>query len=822
MHVGASPWTSVLAGAVLGPALQLQQPQLWPLPVYAAVLAAGLAGLLPALAWRGAGRAPVVLAFAALAAFGLCGSRAALFAAQALDPALEGRNLVVTGTISSMPQRHDWGQAFRFAVDEAALDGRPVRLPRRLSLGWYAASAFADEALVEPQRAAPALRAGDRWQLTVRLRAPHGNVNPHGFDFELWLWEQGVQATGYVRTGRDDPPPRLVGASWRHPVERARQSVRDAILARVADPNAAGIVAALVAGDQNAIARDDWDVFRATGVAHLMSISGLHVTMFAWLAGALVGRAWRRSVRLCLAWPAQHAALFGGLLLAAAYALFSGWGVPAQRTLLMLAAVAGLRLSGRRWPWPATWLLAAAVVVTADPWALVQPGFWLSFVAVGVLFATDTAGERPPSSFPRRRESSASAFSGAVACSTARTWIDRLLALLREQGIVTLALSPLTLLLFGQVSVVGLLANLVAIPWVTLVVTPLAMVGVLVAPAWDLAAFAVQALAAGLQQLAALPFAVWYGAAPPLWAGAAGVLGGVLLALRWPAPVRALGVPLLLPVLLWQAPRPAAGEFELLAADVGQGNAVLVRTASHTLLYDAGPRFGADSDAGQRVLVPLLRALGERVHAVVLSHRDSDHTGGAAAVLAMQPQAALLASLEPDHALVAQNAGQPCLAGRRWEWDGVRFEFLHPSAAGAGRAARPNTLSCVLRVANAAQAALLAGDIEQPQEAALLARGAALRAQVLLVPHHGSRTSSSEAFLDAVQPRWALVQAGYRNRFGHPAAAVLERYVQRQVEVVESARCGAAWWSSARPDAIRCERQAEPRYWRHRVPEAGP
>lgn len=825
-------WTSVLAGAVVGPALQLQQPQLWPLQAYAGVIAAGLAGLLLALAWRRAGSAVAVLACAAAAAFGLCGSRAALFAAQALDPALEGRDLVVRGTIASMPQRHDWGQAFRFAVDEAGLDGRPVRIPARLSLGWYAPAASADEGAARAPHAAPALRAGERWQFTVRLRAPHGSVNPHGFDFELWLWEQGVQATGYVRTGRDDPPPRLLGASWRHPVERTRQSVRDAILARIADPQAAGIVAALVAGDQHAIARDDWDVFRATGVAHLMSISGLHVTMFAWLAGVLVGRAWRRSVRLCLAWPAQHAALFGGLLLASAYALFSGWGVPAQRTLLMLAAVAALRLSGRRWPWPATWLLAAAVVVTGDPWALMQAGFWLSFVAVGVLFATDRSDASP---LPPRRASSAAApsfrprgGSGAAASAVpspggqAPSGAHRLLALLREQAIVTLALAPLTLLLFGQVSVVGLLANLVAIPWVTLAVTPLAMVGVAFAPAWDLAALAVQALAAGLQRLAALPFAVWHGAAPPLWAGAAGVLGGVLLALRWPLPVRALGLALLLPVLLWQAPRPAAGEFELLAADIGQGNAVLVRTAGHSLLYDAGPRFGADSDAGQRVLVPLLRALGERVDAVVLSHRDSDHTGGAASVLAMQPQAALIASLEPGHALAARHAGTPCRAGQPWEWDGVRFEFVHPRAVDADRAAKPNALSCVLRVANGAQAALLAGDIEQPQEAALLARRAALRAQVLLVPHHGSRTSSSEAFLDAVQPRWALVQAGYRNRFGHPAPAVLERYRQRRVAVVESARCGAAGWSSVRPDAIRCERLAEPRYWRHRLPEPAP
>ena len=225
--------------------------------------------------------------------------------------------------------------------------------------------------------------------MNVRLKAPHGNSNPHGFDYELWLWEQGLQATGYVRAGPSDPPPQRLADTWRHPVERARQDVRDAVFERVADRRTAGLLAALVVGDQNAIDRADWDVFRATGVAHLMSISGLHVTMFAWAAALLVGALWRRSQRLCLAWPAQHAALVGGMLLAAGYALFSGWGVPAQRTIWMLATVGLLRLSGRRWPWPQVWLLACAVVVTVDPWALLQPGFWLSFVAVGVLFATD-------------------------------------------------------------------------------------------------------------------------------------------------------------------------------------------------------------------------------------------------------------------------------------------------------------------------------------------------------------------------------------------------------------------------------------------------
>ncbi|MCJ0762697.1 DNA internalization-related competence protein ComEC/Rec2 [Variovorax terrae] len=784
---------AALAGFVAGTALQLQQPALWPWPVYAALVLAALALGAWLVMRAGAGRGrrrwawTALVAFAALA-FGGCGLRALVFTAGALPPALEGRDLAVTGVVAAMPQRNESGLRFRLAVESARLDGVPIRLPPLLELGWYG-----DE---RAQRQPGDLKAGERWQMTVRLKAPHGGSNPHGFDYELWLWEQGVQATGYVRSGAKDPPPRRLGQTWRHPVERARQAVRDEVFERVDDRKSAGVLAALITGDQNAIDRADWDVFRATGVAHLMSISGLHVTMFAWVAAGLVGWLWRRSARLCLLFPAPGAAWIGGVLLAGAYAVFSGWGVPAQRTLWMLATAALLRLSGRRWPWPQQWLLVMAVVVAVDPWALLQAGFWLSFVAVGVLFATD---------------------SGAGNDRPTRT-SGRFLSFFREQWVITLALTPLTLLLFSQVSLVGLLANALAIPWVTLVVTPLALLGVLWAPLWGPAAWALQALAVFLQWLAGWPWATLSTATPALWASAAGVLGGLLLAMRLPWSLRALGLPLLLPVLLWQAPRPAPGQFELLAADIGQGNAVIVRTAGHTLVFDAGPRFSRESDAGHRVLVPLLRALGERVDTLVLSHRDSDHTGGAAAVLAMQPQAALLSSIEAGHELQALRPATRCVAGQSWDWDGVAFEVLHPQAGDYEAPAKPNALSCVLRLSNGAATALLAGDIEAPQEARLVQDAAALEADVLLVPHHGSRTSSSAAFLDAVQPQIALVQAGYRNRFGHPAPAVLERYAQRDVRVVDSVHCGAATWNSDQPQRLRCQREAGRRYWHHLVP----
>jgi competence protein ComEC len=805
-----------LAGWVLGTVLQICQPRLWSWHVYvfmgllALVLIALLAIKNIAVGRRGGpGGARWAMAFlgALLLALGLCGARSVLFAQSALDPGLEGRDIRVVGLVAQMPQRSDGGQRFRLEVESARMGDVAVVVPPRIDLSWYdgavAFGAGGSATQWELQRQPPDLRAAQRWQLTVRLKAPHGGRNPHGFDFELWLWEQGVQATGYVRAGPNDMPPQLLGSTWWHPVEQARQVVRDAIYRHVEDRHLAGVIAALVVGDQGAIDRADWDMFRAAGVAHLMSISGLHVTMFAWLAAALVGWLWRHSDvlgwRAGLWLPAPQVALVGGLLLALVYAVFSGWGVPSQRTVWMLATVGLLRLSGRSWPWPSVWLLACAVVLAIDPWALLQAGFWLSFVAVGVLFATDMGAA-----------SAGDTSAGA-----------RLRGMLREQWTITLALTPLTLLLFQQVSVVGLLANLLAIPWVTLVVTPLCMLGVLFAPVWQLAAGSIDALGWVLQYLVLLPFATVSVAAPAIWIGAAGVLGGVVLVLPLPWSMRLLGLPLLLPALLWQAPRPTDGQFELLAADIGQGNAVLVRTAHHTLLYDTGPRWGLDNDAGQRVLLPLLRANAEMLDTVVVSHRDSDHSGGAASVLAQQPQAVLLSSVEPNHPLQALRSVLRCEAGQGWSWDGVRFDVLHPQPSDYASATKPNALSCVLRVSNGAHTALLVADIEQPQEARLLADAQVLHADLLLVPHHGSKTSSSPAFLDAVQPRFALVQAGYRNRFGHPAPPVLGRYQERGIQVVDSSHCGAATWRSAAPLEVACERQQHPHYWQHVIADGG-
>lgn len=815
--MGWRTW-AVTLGFVVGLVAHLQQRTLAPAGAYAVVLGGAIL-LTGALAWQRRPAAPVgsygvrglVLWCMAgvLCAVGWAGLRAAVFSAEALAPALQGQTIDVVGRVASLPQRTEQGERFEFLVESARLRGEPVSLPSRIQLGWYGGEGVNAPWAQGP--GSPGVRTGERWRFGVRLRSPHGNANPHGFDVELWLWSRGIGATGHVRDGRRDPEPERLSPANPYTLAAARQWVRDAILERVAEPRSAGVLAAVLVGDQSAIDRADWELFRITGVAHLMVVSGMHVTLFAWMATALVGALWPWLARvrpgILLAVPTPVASAWGGLALGVAYALFSGWGLPAQRSVVMIGVVVLLRQGARRWPWPQVWWCALVAVLAVDPMALLQPGFWLSFMAVGVLLATDqglpgsrAADAAPVGQVPRRW----AVWLGGAFWRMAST-----------QAVITVALAPLTLLLFGQFSVASLAANLVAIPVVTQLVMPLALLGVLAPPLWEAAAWLVQWLSVGLAWLAEWPWAALHRPMAPLWIAAAGVVGGLLLVTRWPAPLRAAGALLLAPALLWQpAPLPP-GQFEVLTVDVGQGSAVLVRTAHHSLLYDTGPRYSPDSNAGDRVVVPLLRALGVRLDAVVVSHSDSDHSGGSLAIEAAQPQAHWLSSFDAD-------PQRRCEAGQYWEWDGVRFEFLHPHPEhfrGDGKGVlSTNAMSCVLLVSAGGHSAWLGGDIDDRQEVRMALANPALRATFMLAPHHGSRSSSSPVLLNTLQPRWIVAQSGYRNRFNHPAPVVLRRYRQRGIPWVTSASCGAATWQSWNPDALQCHRETARRFWHHTDP----
>jgi competence protein ComEC len=516
-----------------------------------------------------------------------------------------------------------------------------------------------------------------------------------------------------------------------------------------------------------------------------MSISGLHVTLVSGLFAWLVSFGWRRIPAAVVRLPARKAAAAAAIAAALGYTLLAGFALPAQRTFWMVSVVAAALWCGRIAAPARTLALALAVVVATDPWAPLAPGLWLSFGAVALIFYVAT-----------------------------NEW--RIAQWGRMQWAITVGLAPAALLLFGQVSVAGPLANALAIPLVSMVITPLALLAILLPLNFllEVAAWLVELLLLFLEWCAALPGALWQQHTPPVWAAALAVAGAVWMLAPRGVPWRAGGLALMAPAFSLLPPAPARGEAWITALDVGQGLAVLVRTANRALLYDAGPAYGPEADSGGRILVPLLRATGVRsIDLLVLSHEDIDHLGGALTLLESLEVHALASSLPRSHPLhsLALMPGR-CAAGIAWNWDGVRFEFLHPPPG--WETARRNNQSCVLRVTAGASSMLLTGDIERAAELFLL-ESKISGSDVLLVPHHGSRTSSIEEFIAAVAPRWAIVPAGYRNRFGHPAREVLERYARAGVTVLRTDRDGAiSVVLNGHAPRVSTERSRAPRYWR--------
>lgn len=769
-------------------------------------IAAALAFAIAVNAWAAPAtcvRGVVWVAAFAVGGFAYAAWRAEVRLADALPHAWEDVDIGVVGVIDDLPAAGERGERFAFAVERVLTPNAVV--PSRLSLAWYANGAADDD---EDAVAPPAVHPGERWRLTVRLKRPHGNVNPGGFDLEAWLLQQGLRATGVVR---DDPRNARMTAFAGRPrdyVQRAREAVRARIVAALGDAPYAGVIVALAIGDQRAIPEAQWTVFNRTGVGHLVSISGLHVTVFAAFAGGVAYALARRSARLTSRLPARRIAAITGVIAAGAYVLLAGAEVPAVRTFAMLAVAAIGVAFARPGSAALVWLWALAGVLLWDPWAPLTPGFWLSYGAVALLLYASVGRLRDP---------------------PAAGWRTRGVAAVREgahaQWVVTLGLAPLTLALFQQMSLIAPVANAVAIPLVTLVVVPLALTGILVP--WGglfvAAHGALVPLMALLTRLADLPAAVWQQHAPPPWAIAMGCAGVVLLLAPRAVPGRPWGWTWLLPLFLARPPPLAPGAFRLTVLDVGQGLSAIVETRHYTLVYDTGGRFTETADAGGRIVAPFVRLLrNPRADGLVVSHQDLDHSGGALSLLRLTPVGWFASSLPATHPVVeeaqSRSPVQACLAGQAWTWDGVRFTVLHPTPGEYADAyAKTNDRSCVVRIDSAHGSALLTGDIEARSEGALVrAMPAALRADVLVVPHHGSRTSSTLPFIRAVGPSLAIVPAGYRNRFGHPRADIVARYTMYDVQVLRTDRAGAVTVefdaASARvPQVARAQR---PRYWR--------
>lgn len=764
-----------IALAVLAGTLSLQL-----LPALPSKLAA--LSLLAALAMS-LGHARGRILAACIAGFLWSWWQADLRLADDLPHDLEGVDLVLRGSVDSLPETNGRATRFIFKTHSRLHGSYPdsdwIAFTPSLRLSWYDA---------------PQLHAGQGWELRVRLKRRQGFHNPGGFDYAGWLFQNGINATGYVRQGQD--ARHWPGGAGIDPGLQLRAAVERRLAAVFADVRQAGMLRALSLGERDGIDAGQWSVLRATGTGHLVAISGLHIGLVAGL-GFVCGRwLWSRSQACTLRLAAPRAAALLAMLAATLYAVLAGFGIPTRRAWIM-ALVVLLGVLVQRSVRPAHGLsLALLLVILADPFAVVSPGFWLSFAAVAIIFALLA---RPAVRGHGRRQ--------------------RVRQLVHLQLTLSLGLLPLTLLFFGQLGWVAPPANLFAVPWTSLVLVPLLFAGLVCLyplPAlaqllFVLAGWAADVMLRVLGGFAALPGAALGMPQVPAWVTLAAAAGVVVLLLPRGMPQRTLGGVLLIPLVTWSPPRPPPGEAWFTLLDVGQGLAAVVRTHRYTLVYDTGPRFSPEFDTGDAVVAPFLLAHGIRcVDILVISHGDNDHRGGAESLDRRVPAYRVLTSVPRR---VDWRYATHCAEGQGWEWDGVRFRMLYPPA---DTAARGNDASCVLQVETpSGDRLLLPGDIEASAERKLLDRhGSDLRSHILIAPHHGSRSSSTPGFVRAIAPESVLFPTGYRNRYRFPHPLVTARYRELGVRMLDTAetgaihfRLGAQWREPV------LERQRVRRYW---------
>ncbi len=703
----------------------------------------------------------------------------------------EGRDIAVTGVIAKLPEITRQGIRFQFDIEKIQTEGAYV--PKHILITWY-----------QDQHRAIKIQPGERWQLTVRLKRPHGNANPYVPDTEIKYLERNIRAIGYVRYS--DQNIRL-DEEVRTPfyfIERLRDEIRKRFNEVLSDHPYSGVLIALAIGDQRAIPKDQWTLFIQTGTSHLMAISGLHVTMISGIAFTFFYWLWCRFPQLLVRLPARKFALSAGLVIALGYVLLSGFAIPARRAFLMLCVIVIGLWQDRRIAVSTLLKWALIIVVMLDPWAVTSPGFWLSFGAMAWIayIAIDRIG--------------------SLQTNKISNWIT-------IQWVITIGLVPLLLILFQQFSLISPVANALMIPLVSLAVVPLTVVSVM--PAFDFLLIPAHlALTGGmtlLQGLSELADTTWQQHQPPLWAIIAAMLGifwfflpggrGLFLTSGFPS--RWLGIMGLLPLFLISPPKPSQGELWVTVLDVGQGLSIVVQTENHVLLFDTGPRYG-DSNSGERIIIPFLRGAGiQHIDQLVISHADSDHSGGLSSILGEVPVKTIVSSVDLDHpVLSAVPQSQPCRAGDAWIWDGVLFEFLYPLSPERKQRvqrSRQNNSSCVLKITTAGDSILIPADIEKEAELDLLRYFShLLPSTVLIAPHHGSKTSSQAAFIQSVNPQLTIFTVGYRNHLKHPNQAVVERYQAIGSQMMRSDYQGAITLQfSQHGFTAKSWRETKPRYW---------
>jgi competence protein ComEC len=714
-----------------------------------------------------------LLAFAAACVWTVLAADARL--AQRMAPAVAG-DYEVGGWVDTFPTLAPGQATFGFTVDAP----RPHGVPSRLRLTWYDAPA--------------ALAAGGAYKLTVRLRSPHGARNPGGFDYEQWLLVNDYGATGYVRAAAPLPVQRGLEPTWL----KFRAALAARLVAAVPDADGAALITALALGERYLFSDEHWATFRRTGTSHLVAVSGMHVALLGLFAFVAVRRMWLRLSMPFAAFDLEAAAAVS-LVATAYYAALTGFAVPAERSLLMIAVALLVLVSRRR---VGAWQVLAAtllVVLIVDPFASLAASFWLSFAAVAILLALEA---------PRRLRIH-------VDDRWRRGWLATR-AFVALQWSIGLALLPVTAWYFGEISLAGPLVNLVAIPLFNAVLVPLTVLASVAFSFEPLVGIATPAVAllgqlesvvvAALHAAAAAPGAALPVPLPPWPAFALAAIGVAFAAFGQALPGRRLAWLAVAPMFVPSIAVPRAGDVHAMVLDVGQGLAVLVETRTHRLLFDAGPAFRSGFDSGADIVLPALAANGRRgLDLVIVSHADNDHAGGAAAIVAAFPSATVLHG--PD---VAKLPGDTCERGQSWRWDGVEFRMLHPAPEFAPRG---NDSSCVLKITAAGGSLLIAGDVERRGEAAMLEADPGAT-DVVVVPHHGSATSSSPALVAALGARHAVVSAGFANRWGFPKPEVTARWRRSGAAVVVTADAGAVGIDLTRDGVvIEAERDVRHRYW---------